>query len=189
MSAGGDGGSGLGPPELPGAQPTAATPPILGQHRNSQTAQDGQPATAQSQTGQTHGTSTGAAKSATKRPARRGGKAVPDRPLRALFCLPLKNPVRKMCIDVIEWKYPFLQNFYFFPIVTGTRPGFILATFFPLFLAQSGFSDIRMYLGLGKNTREISSMRTVSRFDSALRILPRERENLRPVSNVFQIRS
>ncbi|XP_068971680.1 muscle calcium channel subunit alpha-1 isoform X8 [Bombus flavifrons] len=106
MSAGGDGGSGLGPPELPGAQPTAATPPILGQHRNSQTAQDGQPATAQSQTGQTHGTSTGAAKSATKRPARRGGKAVPDRPLRALFCLPLKNPVRKMCIDVIEWK-PF----------------------------------------------------------------------------------
>ena len=114
MSAGGDGGSGLGPPELPGAQPTAATPPILGQHRNSQTAQDGQPATAQSQTGQTHGTSTGAAKSATKRPARRGGKAVPDRPLRALFCLPLKNPVRKMCIDVIEWKYPFYRTFTFF---------------------------------------------------------------------------
>ncbi|XP_017762733.1 PREDICTED: muscle calcium channel subunit alpha-1 isoform X3 [Eufriesea mexicana] len=106
MSAGGDGGSGLGPPELPGAQPTAATPPILGQHRNPQTAQDGQPATAQSQTGQTPGTTTGAAKSATKRPARRGGKALPDRPLRALFCLPLKNPLRKMCIDVVEWK-PF----------------------------------------------------------------------------------
>ncbi|XP_076760429.1 ca[2+]-channel protein alpha[[1]] subunit D isoform X2 [Xylocopa sonorina] len=106
MSAGGDGGSGLGPPELPGAQPTAATPPILGQHRNPQTAQDGQPATAQSQTGQTLGTSTGAAKSATKRPARRGGKAIPDRPVRALFCLPLKNPLRKMCIDVVEWK-PF----------------------------------------------------------------------------------
>ncbi|KAK9299970.1 hypothetical protein QLX08_007186 [Tetragonisca angustula] len=106
MSAGGDGGSGLGPPELPGAQPTAATPPILGQHRNPTTAQDGQPATAQSQTGQTLGTSTGGAKSATKRPARRGGKAPPDRPLRALFCLPLKNPLRKMCIDVVEWK-PF----------------------------------------------------------------------------------
>ncbi|XP_076393898.1 ca[2+]-channel protein alpha[[1]] subunit D isoform X10 [Megachile rotundata] len=106
MSAGGDGGSGLGPPELPGAQPTAATPPILGQHRNPQTAQDGQPATAQSQTGQTFGTSTGAAKSATKRPARRGGKPPPDRPVRALFCLTLKNPVRKMCIDVVEWK-PF----------------------------------------------------------------------------------
>ncbi|CAK9825736.1 Voltage-dependent calcium channel type D subunit alpha-1 [Anthophora retusa] len=106
MSAGGDGGSGLGPPELPGAQPTAATPPIHGQHRNPQTAQDGQPAGAQSQTGQTLGTTTGAAKSTTKRPARRGGKAPPDRPLRALFCLPLKNPVRKMCIDVVEWK-PF----------------------------------------------------------------------------------
>ncbi|XP_076620083.1 LOW QUALITY PROTEIN: ca[2+]-channel protein alpha[[1]] subunit D [Colletes latitarsis] len=106
MSAGGDGGSGLGPPELLGAQPTAATPPILGQHRNPQSAQDGQPATAQSQTGQTLGTSTGAAKSATKRPARRGGKPPPDRPVRALFCLPLKNPVRKMCIDVVEWK-PF----------------------------------------------------------------------------------
>ncbi|XP_029034340.2 muscle calcium channel subunit alpha-1 isoform X1 [Osmia bicornis bicornis] len=106
MSAGGDGGSGLGPPELPGAQPTAATPPILGQHRNPQSGQDGQPATALSQTGQTLGTNTGAAKSATKRPARRGGKPPPDRPVRALFCLPLKNPVRKMCIDVVEWK-PF----------------------------------------------------------------------------------
>ncbi|XP_034188896.2 ca[2+]-channel protein alpha[[1]] subunit D isoform X5 [Osmia lignaria lignaria] len=106
MSAGGDGGSGLGPPELPGAQPTAATPPILGQHRNPQSGQDGQPATALSQTGQTLGTNTGAAKSATKRPARRGGKPPPDRPVRALFCLPLKNPLRKMCIDVVEWK-PF----------------------------------------------------------------------------------
>ncbi|XP_078040970.1 ca[2+]-channel protein alpha[[1]] subunit D isoform X2 [Augochlora pura] len=106
MSAGGDGGSLLGPPGLSEAQPTAATPPILGQHRNSQPAQDGQPATAQSQTGQNQGTSQGAAKSAPKRPARRGGKPPPDRPVRALFCLPLKNPVRKMCIDVVEWK-PF----------------------------------------------------------------------------------
>ncbi|XP_076641129.1 ca[2+]-channel protein alpha[[1]] subunit D isoform X4 [Halictus rubicundus] len=106
MSAGGDGGSLLGPPGLSGGQPTAATPPILGQHRNSQTAQDGQPTTAQSQTGQNTGTSQGAAKSAPKRPARRGGKPPPDRPVRALFCLPLKNPVRKMCIDVVEWK-PF----------------------------------------------------------------------------------
>lgn len=41
-----------------------------------------------------------------KRPARRG-KPPPDRPVRALFCLPLKNPVRKLCIDIVEWKYPF----------------------------------------------------------------------------------
>ncbi|CAH1153243.1 unnamed protein product [Phaedon cochleariae] len=47
-----------------------------------------------------------AAAAAAKRPARRAGKAPPDRPQRALFCLHLKNPLRKMCIDVVEWK-PF----------------------------------------------------------------------------------
>uniref|UniRef100_A0A8D8MH66 Voltage-dependent calcium channel type D subunit alpha-1 n=1 Tax=Cacopsylla melanoneura TaxID=428564 RepID=A0A8D8MH66_9HEMI len=41
-----------------------------------------------------------------KRPVRRGAKPPPDRPQRALFCLTLKNPLRKMCIDVVEWK-PF----------------------------------------------------------------------------------
>lgn len=29
------------------------------------------------------------------------------RPPRALFCLTLKNPVRKLFIDIVEWKYPF----------------------------------------------------------------------------------
>ena len=29
------------------------------------------------------------------------------RPPRALFCLSLKNPLRKLCISVVEWKYPF----------------------------------------------------------------------------------
>jgi len=33
---------------------------------------------------------------------------VPIRPPRALFCLTLKNPVRKLFIDIVEWKYPFL---------------------------------------------------------------------------------
>ncbi|CAH0562347.1 unnamed protein product [Brassicogethes aeneus] len=41
-----------------------------------------------------------------KRPVRRGAKPPPDRPQRALFCLYLKNPVRKLCIEVVEWK-PF----------------------------------------------------------------------------------
>lgn len=41
-----------------------------------------------------------------KRPVRRGGKPQPDRPIRALFCLTLKNPLRKLCIDIVEWK-PF----------------------------------------------------------------------------------
>lgn len=44
---------------------------------------------------------------AQKRPVRRSGKPQPERPVRALFCLGLKNPIRKLCIDVVEWKYPF----------------------------------------------------------------------------------
>lgn len=36
------------------------------------------------------------------------------RPPRALFCLSLKNPIRRLCIDVIEWKYPFFR-FLFIP--------------------------------------------------------------------------
>ncbi|XP_037925278.1 muscle calcium channel subunit alpha-1 isoform X4 [Hermetia illucens] len=62
--------------------------------------------------GTTNGTTIGgqlktaAAQAAAKRPVRRGGKPPPDRPTRALFCLSLQNPLRKMCIDVVEWK-PF----------------------------------------------------------------------------------
>jgi hypothetical protein len=48
-------------------------------------------------------------KQVVKRPIRRPGKQLPDRPQRALCCLTLKNPLRKLCIGVIEWKYPFLQ--------------------------------------------------------------------------------
>jgi hypothetical protein len=44
---------------------------------------------------------------APKKPIRRGGKPQPDRPARALFCLTLKNPIRKLCISIVEWKYPF----------------------------------------------------------------------------------
>jgi hypothetical protein len=40
---------------------------------------------------------------APKRTIRRTNK-INDRPKRALFCLTLKNPLRKMCIDVVEWK-------------------------------------------------------------------------------------
>ncbi|XP_055631874.1 muscle calcium channel subunit alpha-1 isoform X2 [Toxorhynchites rutilus septentrionalis] len=44
---------------------------------------------------------------APKKPTRRAGvKPQPDRPARALFCLTLKNPIRKLCIDIVEWK-PF----------------------------------------------------------------------------------
>ncbi|XP_063603704.1 muscle calcium channel subunit alpha-1-like isoform X3 [Penaeus indicus] len=39
-------------------------------------------------------------------PRRPVGKPPENRPARALFCLGLKNPLRKICIDVVEWK-PF----------------------------------------------------------------------------------
>ncbi|XP_022247944.1 muscle calcium channel subunit alpha-1-like isoform X2 [Limulus polyphemus] len=40
-----------------------------------------------------------------KRLVRKGPKIV-ERPVRALMCLNLKNPLRKLCIDIVEWK-PF----------------------------------------------------------------------------------
>jgi len=35
---------------------------------------------------------------------------VNPRPPRALFCLTLKNPVRKLFIDIVEWKYPLFAG-------------------------------------------------------------------------------
>uniref|UniRef100_A0A8K9X274 Uncharacterized protein n=1 Tax=Oncorhynchus mykiss TaxID=8022 RepID=A0A8K9X274_ONCMY len=32
----------------------------------------------------------------------------PTRPPRALLCLTLKNPIRRACISIVEWKYPLL---------------------------------------------------------------------------------
>lgn len=42
-----------------------------------------------------------------KRVVRKIGPKVPEKPERALYCLTLKNPIRKICIDIVEWKYPF----------------------------------------------------------------------------------
>ncbi|XP_070075567.1 voltage-dependent calcium channel type D subunit alpha-1 isoform X1 [Drosophila takahashii] len=53
--------------------------------------------------GQKAGAAAGAA--GQKRQQRRG-KPQPDRPQRALFCLSLKNPLRALCIRIVEWK-PF----------------------------------------------------------------------------------
>ena len=41
-----------------------------------------------------------------------------NRPIRALCCLSLKNPLRKLCIRVVEWKYPFLIMMYCAEIFT-----------------------------------------------------------------------
>uniref|UniRef100_A0A8D8A3I2 Voltage-dependent L-type calcium channel subunit alpha-1D n=1 Tax=Culex pipiens TaxID=7175 RepID=A0A8D8A3I2_CULPI len=47
-----------------------------------------------------------------KKPVRRAGvKVQPDRPARALFCLTLKNPLRKLCIDIVEWKFTSCTEF------------------------------------------------------------------------------
>ncbi|GCB84016.1 hypothetical protein scyTo_0024809 [Scyliorhinus torazame] len=35
------------------------------------------------------------------------GSTVNNRPARALFCLNLNNPIRRACISIVEWKYPF----------------------------------------------------------------------------------
>lgn len=32
------------------------------------------------------------------------------RPPRALLCLTLKNPIRRACISIVEWKYPFTNH-------------------------------------------------------------------------------
>ncbi|MBN3284120.1 CAC1C protein, partial [Polyodon spathula] len=34
------------------------------------------------------------------------GTAATTRPPRALLCLTLKNPIRRACISIVEWKYP-----------------------------------------------------------------------------------
>ncbi|XP_017056513.2 voltage-dependent calcium channel type D subunit alpha-1 isoform X1 [Drosophila ficusphila] len=47
----------------------------------------------------------GATAAGQKRQQRRG-KPQPDRPQRALFCLSVKNPLRALCIRIVEWK-PF----------------------------------------------------------------------------------
>jgi len=41
--------------------------------------------------------------------ARKPTVNINPRPPRALFCLTLKNPVRKLFIDIVEWKYPFRE--------------------------------------------------------------------------------
>ena len=42
-----------------------------------------------------------------KKPVRRiGAKPPPDRAPRSIFCFSVKNPIRKKCLEIVEWK-PF----------------------------------------------------------------------------------
>ncbi|GBO99758.1 Voltage-dependent calcium channel type D subunit alpha-1 [Eumeta japonica] len=44
-----------------------------------------------------------AATAAPRKQNRPRGKPQPERPKRSLFCLSLKNPLRKLCYDIVEW--------------------------------------------------------------------------------------
>ena len=59
-------------------------------------------------------TMTAAAQAAKRRTAARknNNANTNPRPMRAVFCLGLQNPVRKLCIKVVEWKYPFFESFF-----------------------------------------------------------------------------
>jgi hypothetical protein len=47
------------------------------------------------------------ARKATKANIRKPNPNLNPRPPRVLFCLKLNNPVRKFCIQLVEYKYPF----------------------------------------------------------------------------------
>lgn len=86
---------------------TAATPEVAALSAAAQTNINGGASGISGGEPKTPGSTVGVpASTAPKRPVRRGGKPQPDRPQRALFCLTLKNPIRKLCIAIVEWK-PF----------------------------------------------------------------------------------
>lgn len=45
------------------------------------------------------------------------------RPARALFCLTLQNPLRKACISIVEWKYPFCLHGHGSTLVCACEQG------------------------------------------------------------------
>lgn len=57
-------------------------------------------------------TDTGAAAAAamSKKRAQQRRQPRDDKAPRVLFCLTLENPVRKACIRIVEWTYPFLSS-------------------------------------------------------------------------------
>ena len=52
-----------------------------------------------------NGTTTTAAAATKKKNPSSVGQNI--RPKRALCCLSLSNPIRRACISIVEWKYPF----------------------------------------------------------------------------------
>jgi len=105
---------------VPGTGPPSSPPPSGAQPRGSVQRRSTRPsvapsagerppisdgwATALAAAGVTAGDSAAARRKAN---ARKPTVNLNPRPPRALFCLTLKNPVRKLFIDIVEWKYPF----------------------------------------------------------------------------------
>lgn len=45
--------------------------------------------------------------------SKKQGNTSNSRPARALFCLSLNNPLRRACISIVEWKYPFTGSLFY----------------------------------------------------------------------------
>lgn len=61
------------------------------------------------------------------KPKKQGGTTA-TRPPRALLCLTLKNPIRRACISIVEWKYPLS----FWPGQGASGTGILEATLWGL---------------------------------------------------------
>ncbi|KAG8138361.1 hypothetical protein E2320_004281, partial [Naja naja] len=59
------------------------------------------------------------------------GTTTATRPPRALLCLTLKNPIRRACISIVEWKYPFLVPFEIIILLTIFANCVALAIYIP----------------------------------------------------------
>lgn len=59
--------------------------------------------------------------------SKKQGNSSNSRPARALFCLSLNNPIRRACISIVEWKYPFLgEVFLIFSFTICSLKGFVV---------------------------------------------------------------
>lgn len=56
------------------------------------------------------------------KPKKQGGTTA-TRPPRALLCLTLKNPIRRACISIVEWKYPLCSGMA--EVFLGSAPGVV----------------------------------------------------------------
>lgn len=50
------------------------------------------------------------------------GSTTATRPPRALLCLTLKNPIRRACISIVEWKYPLCSGLGRVPLGAPVGP-------------------------------------------------------------------